>query len=199
MRVIALYRSGTGILHRAPAGLKLAALAVAALILSLYPHNPVSIAVSLLVVLTLYGVAGLPLRTPFIELWRLRWIVAVLAAALVVFVSPVAAWVSTGRVVAVLLLASLLTLTTRMSDLLAVLQRLLRPLRLFGVDPEVVALTVSLTLTTIPVIAGFVERVREAERARDVRLGVRTAVPLLVLALRHADDVGDALAARGIG
>lgn len=197
--MIALYRPGTGILHRAPAGLKLAALAVGALILSLYPHDPVSIAVSLLVVLALYGAAGLPLRTPFIELWRLRWIVAVLAAALVVFVSPVAAWVSTGRVVAVLLLASLLTLTTRMSDLLAVLQRLLRPLSRFGVDPEVVALTVSLTLTTIPVIAGFVERVREAERARDVRLGVRTAVPLLVLALRHADDVGDALAARGIG
>lgn len=197
--MIALYRPGTGILHRAPAGLKLAALAVGALILSLYPHDPASIAVVLLVVLALFVVARLPLRTPFLEVWRLRWIIVVLAAALMIFVSPVAAWVSTGRVVAVLLLASLLTLTTRMSDLLAVLQRLLHPLRRFGVDPAVVALSVSLTLTTIPVIAGFVERVREAERARDVRLGVRTAVPLLVLALRHADDVGDALAARGIG
>lgn len=197
--MIALYRPGTGILHRAPAGVKLAALAVGALVLSVYPHDPVSIAVSLLVVLALYAVAGLPFRVLLAEIWRLRWIVVVLAAALVVFVSPVAAWVSTGRVVAVLLLAGLLTLTTRMSELLDVLHRLLRPLRRLGKDPEAIALTLSLTLTTIPVIAGFAQRVREAEQARDVRLGVRTVVPLLVLALRHADEVGDALAARGIG
>ncbi|MFP3607054.1 hypothetical protein, partial [Paraburkholderia sp. SIMBA_053] len=62
-----------------------------------------------------------------------------------------------------------------------------------------VALTISLTITTIPVIAGFAERVRDASRARDVRLGVRAVVPLFVLALRHADDVGDALAAPGLG
>ncbi|MGH3689159.1 MAG: CbiQ family ECF transporter T component [Microbacterium sp.] len=197
--MIALYRPGTGILHRAPAGVKLAALAVGALVLSLYPHDPVSIAVSLLVVLALYAVAGLPIRVLVAEIWRLRWIVLILAAALVIFVSPLAAWISTGRVVAVLLLAGLLTLTTRMSELLDVLHRLLRPVQRFGKDPEAIALTLSLTLTTIPVIAGFAERVREAEQARDVRLGVRTVVPLLVLALRHADDVGDALAARGVG
>jgi biotin transport system permease protein len=197
--MIALYRPGTGILHRAPAWAKLAALAVAALVLSVYPHDSASIAVSLLVVLALYAVAGLPFRVLFAEIWRLRWIALILAGALVIFVSPVAAWISTGRVVAVLLLAGLLTLTTRMSDLLEVLHRLLQPIRRFGKDPEAIALTLSLTLTTIPVIAGFAERVRDAEQARDVRLGVRTVVPLLVLALRHADEVGDALAARGVG
>ena len=197
--MIALYRPGNSVLHRAPAGLKLAVLAVGALVLSLYPHDAVSVAVSLALVLALYAVSGLPFRTPFLEIWRLRWIILVLTTALVIFVSPLAAWISTGRVVAVLLLAILLTLTTRMSDLLAALHRLLQPFRRFGLDPDAAALTISLTITTIPVIAGFAERVREAERARDVRLGVRTVVPLLVLALRHADDVGDALAARGIG
>ncbi|MCV0335016.1 CbiQ family ECF transporter T component [Microbacterium maritypicum] len=196
--MIPLYRPGTGLIHRAPAGFKLAALAVGALVLSLYPHDSLSIGVSLAIVVGLYGLSGLPFRVLVTEAWRLRWIVLVLAAALLIFVSPVAAWISTGRVVAVLLLASLLTLTTRMSDLLAVLHRLLRPLRSMGVDPEAVALTISLTLTTVPVIAGFAARVREAEQARDVRLGIRTVVPLLVLALRHADDVGEALAARGI-
>ncbi|WP_091036855.1 energy-coupling factor transporter transmembrane component T family protein [Microbacterium oxydans] len=197
--MIALYRPGTGILHRAPAGVKLAALAVGALVLSLYPHNAVSIAVSLGVVLALYGIAAMPIRVPVLEIWRLRGIIVLLAAALVIFVSPLAAWISTGRVVAILLLASLLTLTTRMADLVEVLQRTLRPLRRFGLDPAAVALTISLTITTIPVIAGFAERVRDAARARGVRLGVRAAVPLLVLTLRHADDVGDALAARGLG
>jgi biotin transport system permease protein len=199
VRVIALYHPGTGIVHRAPAALKLGMLAVGALVLSLYPHDPVSIAVALLVVVGLYRVSGLPFRVLAAEAWRLRWIVLVLTAALLIFVSPEAAWISTGRVVAVLLLAGLLTLTTRMSALLDVLQQLLRPLRRLGVDPEAVALTISLTLTTVPVIAGFAVRVREAEQARGARLGVRTVVPLLVLALKHADDVGDALAARGIG
>ncbi|PRB15644.1 energy-coupling factor transporter transmembrane protein EcfT [Microbacterium sp. MYb62] len=197
--MISLYLPGTGVLHRAPAGVKLAMLAIGALVLSLYPHDPVSIAVALIVVLGLYRVDGLPFRVPLAEIWRLRWIVLVLAAALLIFVSPTAAWINTGRVVAVLLLAGLLTLTTRMSDLLAVLQRLVNPLRRLGLDPQAVALAISLTLTTIPVIAGFAEQVREAERARGVRLGVRSVLPPLVLALRHADDVGDALAARGIG
>lgn len=197
--MIQLYRPGSSPLHRAPAGAKLAVLAVAALILSLYPHDPLSIGVSLLAVCGLYVVARLPLRVLTAELWRLRWIVLVLSVALIVFVSPAAAWISTGRVVALLLLASLLTLTTRMSALLEVLRGLLRPFRRVGVDPEAVAMTMSLTITMIPVVAGFVDRVREAGRARGVRLGPRAVVPLLVLALRHADDVGDALAARGIG
>lgn len=196
--MIQLYRPGIGLLHRAPAGWKLAGLAVIALVLSLYPHDARSIAVSLIAVFALYGVAGLPLRELWAEVWRVRWIVIVLTVALTVFVSPLAAGVSTGRVVALLLLASLLTLTTRMSALLDVLRRLLHPLRRVGVDPEVVAMTISLTLTMIPVVAAFAERVRESGRARGVTLGFRAIVPVLVLALRHADDVGDALAARGI-
>ncbi|WP_223628605.1 energy-coupling factor transporter transmembrane component T [Microbacterium sp. EST19A] len=197
--MIQLYRPGSSLIHRAPAAAKLAVLAVAALVLSLYPHDALSIGVALLVVVVLYGVARLPVRVLVAELWRLRWIVLVLSVALVVFVSPQAAWISAGRLVALLLLASLLTLTTRMSALLDVLRGLVRPFRRVGVDPEAVAMTISLTLTMIPVVAGFADRVREAGRARGVRLGPRAVVPLLVLALRHADDVGDALAARGIG
>ncbi len=190
---------GAGLLHRVPAGPKLAGLAVAALALTMVPQGPISIAVCLVAVIALYPIAGVPLSAAGTELWRLRAVLVVLAVALAVFVSPVAAWVSTGRVAALLLLAALLTLTTRMSDLLAVLQRLLRPVRRVGIDPEVVSMAVSLTVTMVPVVAGFAQRVRDAERARGVRLGVRGVVPLLVLTLRHADQVGDALAARGVG
>lgn len=189
---------GAGFLHRVPAGPKLAGLAVAALALTLFPQDPVSIAVCLAAVLALYPIGGVPLTSAGAELWRLRAVLLVLAIALTVFVSPAAAWVSTGRVAALLLLAALLTSTTRMSDLLAVLQRILRPLRRFGVDADAVSMAVSLTLTMVPVVAGFAQRVRDAERARGVRLGLRGIVTLLVMTLRHADQVGDALAARGV-
>jgi biotin transport system permease protein len=197
--MIQLYRPGASVVHRAPTGGKLVVLAAAALLLSLVPQTVGSIGVVLLGVCALYRVAGFPVRVLGSELWRIRWLVPVLGVALAVFFSPLMAWINTGRVVALLLLASLLTLTTRMADLLDALHRVLRPLRRLGVDADAVAMTLSLTITMIPVVAGFADRVRDAHRARGVRMGVRAVVPLLVLALRHADDVSDALVARGIG
>lgn len=196
--MISLYRPGRSILHRLSAGVKLGGLAVVALVLSVYPHEALSISVTLGCVVLAYVVARVPWSVFFRQLWQLRVLVAALAVFLAVFVSPLAAWVNTGRVVAIVMLAGLLTLTTRMGDLLDVLRRLLSPFRRFGVNTDAVSMTISLCITMVPVIASHAASVREAQQARDVRLGIRTVVPLLVMALRHADDVGDALAARGI-
>lgn len=197
--MIQLYRPGTSAVHRLPAAVKLAVLAVTAVALSLAPPDPWIIGVALAAVFSLYGLARFPPIVPAAELWRLRWIVLVLGAALWIFVGPLTAWINTGRVVALVLLAGLLTLTTRMGELLAVLHAVLRPLRRCGVDVEAVAMTVSLAITLVPVVAGFADQVHEAQRARGARLGIRWIVPLMVRTLRHADDVGDALAARGLG
>jgi len=197
--MISLYRPGDSILHRLSAGVKLAALALVALVLSLYPHDVLSIGVALGGVVLAYVAARVPRAVFFRQLWQLRVIVALLAVFLAVFVSPLAAWVNTGRVVAIVMLAGLLTLTTRMGDLMGVLRRLLAPLRRFGVNADAVSMTISLCITMVPVIASHAASVREAQQARNVRLGPRVVVPLMVMALRHADDVGDALAARGIG
>ncbi|MFF3027819.1 CbiQ family ECF transporter T component [Microbacterium sp. NPDC057944] len=197
--MIQLYRPGTSALHRLPAAVKLAVLAATAVALSLAPPDPWIIGVALAAVFSLYGLARIPPIVLAAELWRLRWIVLVLGAALWIFVGPLTAWINTGRVVALVLLAGLLTLTTRMGELLTVLHAALRPLRRCGVDVEAVAMTVSLAITMVPVVAGFADQVREAQRARGARLGIRWIVPLMVRTLRHADDVGDALAARGLG
>ncbi|GAA4481878.1 energy-coupling factor transporter transmembrane protein EcfT [Microbacterium panaciterrae] len=197
--MISLYVPGRSVVHRLPVGAKLVILAICALVISLLPQDGIVGAVCLLVVCTLYPLARLRWRVLGAELWRPRWLVLVLGAALWIFASPLAAWVSTTRVVALVLLASLLTLTTRMGELMAVLVRILHPLRRLGVDPDAAALAVSLTITMIPVVAGFAAQLREAQRARGVRLGVRGVVPLLVRTLRHADQVGEALSARGLG
>lgn len=197
--MIHLYRPRASLLHRTPASVKLTGLAVIAAVLSSVPQNVWSMTVSGAAVIALFLIARLPLRLLIDEVWRLRWLILVLGGALWIFVSPATAGISTARVVILVLSASLLTFTTRMSDLLAVLHRLLRPLRRFGVDADAVAMTVSLTLTMIPVVAGFAGQVADAHRARGARPGVRAVIPLLVRTLRHADDVGDALAARGLG
>ncbi|PKI93080.1 hypothetical protein CW368_01975 [Actinomycetales bacterium SN12] len=197
--MISLYQPGDSILHRIPAGAKLLGLALSALVISTVRPGAAGTLVLLGVASVVLLVTGAGVRGLLLAWWRLRWLILVLGGALVVFVSPAAAVQNTGRVVALLLLAEAMTRTTRTGDLLDVLRRLFRPLRAFGVDPETPALAVSLTITMVPVLAGLLEQVRDAQRARGVRLGVRAAVPLLVLAMKHADDVGDALTARGIG
>ncbi|MFE6733458.1 energy-coupling factor transporter transmembrane component T family protein [Microbacterium sp. NPDC057650] len=196
--MISLYSPGAGLLHRLPAGAKLAGLALCALVLSLSRPGALEMLVVLSAASALYPLAGLPLSMLGEAWWRMRWVVLVLGGLLWFFVGWEPAIVNTGRVVALVLLADLVTRTTRMGDLLAVLERVLRPFRRFGIEPETVALTISLAIAMVPVIAGLAEQVRDAQRARGVRLGIRAALPLLVLTMKHADDVGDALVARGI-
>jgi biotin transport system permease protein len=195
--VIALYLPGHSILHRAPAGAKLLALIGLALTISLWPHTAYSLAAVGALVLGCYGLALFPPTVLLRQLWLAKWIVAIMVITQLIFLTPWDALVNTVRVVAILLLAGLLTLTTRAEDLLAALEAGMRPLARFGVDAQRVALTLSLTISMLPVVAGLATRVRDAQRARGVRLGPRAVVPLLVLALRHADDVADALSARG--
>lgn len=196
--MISLYRPGAGLLHRMPASAKLAALAIVALLLSFAAIDACASVVVLIVVSALYPLAALPPAALGQGWWRLRWLILVLGGALWVFTSWQSAIVSTGRVVALLLLADLVTRTTRMGDLLDVLRRVMRPLRRVGADPEAIAMTLSLTIAMIPVIASLAAHVRDAQRARGQRLGPRAALPLLVLTMKHADGVGDALVARGI-
>jgi len=195
--VIALYRPGRSILHRAPAGVKLLALLALALTLSLVPRTGTTVAATAALVVGLYALALMPPTVLARQLWLARWIVVLMVATQLIFLGPWDALVNTVRVVAIVLLAGLLTLTTRSEELLAAIEAALRPFSRLGVDARRVGLTLSLAISMLPVVAGFASRVRDAQRARGVRLGFRAVVPILVLALRHADDVADALSARG--
>lgn len=195
--MIALSLPGDSILHRTPAGAKLLALFVVALLISLWPHTGVTLAVAAAAVVGLYALASLPPTVLLRQLWLARWIVVLMVVTQLVFLTPWDALVNTVRVVAIVLLAALLTLTTRSEDLLAALETGLAPLTRLGVDARRVGLTLSLAISMLPVVASIAARVRDAQRARGVRLGFRAVVPILVLALRHADDVADALSARG--
>lgn len=196
--MIALYRPGSSALHRLSPALKLLALAAIALVVTLVPHTPVSLGVLAGGVVAGYLVAGLGLRVLGRQLLPLRWIVVFMVVTQLIFLTPWAMVLNTSRVVLLVALAALVTLTTRTEDLLATVERALRPLRRLGVDAERVALTLSLTLSMVPVIADFARQIREAQHARGVRLGLRGVVPLLVVSLRHADDLADAMTARGI-
>jgi len=195
--VISLYRPGRSLLHRLPAGAKLIGLAVVILAVSLWPHTPITAGTALVGVFALY-LLGAQWPPAFArQLWAAKWIVVLMVATQLLFGTWQSAITATSRVLAAVLLAALVTATTRTSDMLDALERALGPLRVFRVDPARVSFLLSLTIAAIPVIAGLFGQIAEAHRARGIRLSPRAIVSLLVLALRHADDMGDAITARG--
>ncbi len=194
--LLGLYVPRPSPLHALTPGPKLLALLLAgAGVFALRSPGPLLLVLA--AVVALYGVARLGGRV----LWgQLRPTLALLAfffAVQALTVNVDSGVVTVLRFAVMILLASLLTLTTRTSDLLATLERALQPLRRVGVNPEKVSLAVSLTLRFIPVVIGIVAEVREAQRARGLDGSVLAlAVPVIIRTLRMADDIADAIDAR---
>jgi len=202
--MLSLYRPGDGILHRMPAGPKLLLLLALVLAVSLLPSRWWAAAVAGGVVVVVYACAGLRdgmlgMRELARQTVALRWLIVVTLALQLIFLGPEAAVANTTRVTAAVLLAGLLSLTTRVTDLLDAVEHGLRPLDRLRFDSERAAVLLTVTITTVPVLARLAGEVREAQRARGVRPGVRFfAVPFLILSLKHADQLGEALSARGV-
>jgi biotin transport system permease protein len=196
--VIGLYVPGHSALHRAPAGAKLAALAVVLLVASLVP-SPAVLAAGLALLGAGALASGVGARAMLAQLRPLLWLLLVVAGLQVWLAGPAAA----ARVAAGLVLAvgcaGLVTLTTRTEDMLDALVAALRPLRRAGIDADRVALVLALAVRSVPVLAGLASEVRQARAARGAERSVRAfAVPFVIRALRHADRLGEALAARGV-
>ncbi|MFE4467601.1 energy-coupling factor transporter transmembrane component T [Leifsonia sp. NPDC056824] len=202
--MLTLYRPGTGPLHRMPAGPKLLLVLAAVLAVSLLPSTWVAAAVAATLPVVAYALAGLgDGALGMCELARqvlaVRWVILITLGGQLLFLGPEPAVANTARVTSAVVLAALLVLTTRVADLLDAVEHGLRPLAALRIDPERTALLLTVTLSTVPVLAGLAQDVRDAQRARGARAGLRAfAVPFLVLAFKHADELGDALTARGV-
>lgn len=198
MSLLGLYLPGGSVLHRAPAGMKLLGLVLLAVLTQLV--SPWWGRCLLLVgVLALYPVAGISLRFALRQLRALGWVLVAIAVAQLVFADWPLAVAVVATILTLVLAAGLVTLTTTTTALSDVVVRALGPFRRFGANPERVGLLLALSIRSVPVVLGLAEQIRDAQRARGVRLSPRAfAVPLLVRALRHAQRMGDALIARGL-
>ena len=196
---LGLYRHGRSVLHRAPAGAKLAALTVLGVAV-VVARGPVA-AVALLAVAATAVTVG---RVPWRGLAR-----SLLPLLLSLLVLGAYQWWQRGAAVAVEVVADLLTLvlaasavtaTTPADRMLDVLERAVRPLRVLGVRPDLVALAVALMLRSVPALLGTAAEVRDAARARGLERSPRALlVPTAVRTVARARATGEALAARGIG
>ena len=111
------------------------------------------------------------------------------------------------RLVLLVVCSSMLTYTTTPVSLTDGVESLLTPLKWIRIPVHALALVMSIALRMIPVLMDETSRIKNAQMARGadfesgniikrVKATIPILVPLLLSALRRADDLGDAMDAR---
>ena len=180
------------------ATIKLLALVIGSVV-AFFVTSPLALLVGAAIVVLLTLRAGVSPRELLEQLRPLLWVTRGIVLAQGLLVDWREASVVGLRLLALVVAATAVTLTTRVSDLLTVLERACRPLAWVGIDPSRVGLVLAMTIRFVPLLGDLLGQVREAQRSRGrERPGVAVVAPLLVHTLRFADDLGDALTARGV-
>ncbi len=184
-------------LHRIPAGFKLLALALGSVVLMYLPLTALMAACAILIIIALS--LGQNALLKLLRFLRAFWLIFALILALQIVVG---AWfeglVTIVRLLTMLALAHLVTLTTPMQAMMGALMPLFQPLERFGFRSKRLAIMVTLTIRFIPLLVELWTIRSEAWRARSTRRVPLRLVALLVSdALRLGDHIAEALEARG--
>lgn len=185
-------------LHGVRAGIKLAALCVFTALL-FQMQGPVALATAAAGVALIYAAFGMGFAAQGVRLLRPLWPFAVVIGVWHLWTADLAGGaVILLRLFTAVAAANLVTMTTRLSDMIAVIERLAAPLRHAGLPPRRLALAFALVIRFIPVLSDRMRQITAAWRARSPRRpGWRVLLPATLAALDDADHVAEALRARG--
>ncbi|MBD0863880.1 energy-coupling factor transporter transmembrane protein EcfT [Gordonia sp. zg691] len=199
MNVLGVYRPGNTVLHRLPAGFKFLAMGVLILVLSLTVRTVPALGIATVGVAVIYALGGIGPRDAWRQLRPLMWLLVFIFAFQVIFTDWRRAVVICGVLALSVALATVVTLTTRTTDMLDTIVAALGPLQRFGIRIDLIAIALALTIRAIPLMVEVVREVDEARKARGLRPGPRILVaPVVLAALRTADGFADTLTARGL-
>jgi biotin transport system permease protein len=194
--IAAFHHAGTPV-HRLRPGVKIAAVFMGATLAFVFA-NWVALAILASGVLVLYALARIPPTLALAQIRPAFLILVAIFALHAIFDEWLFGVFVVARFVVIIMLAALVTLTSRVSEMVAALEIGLGPTRHIGIDPSRVALAVAMAIRFIPVIATQAAAIREAQAARGLhRSFVAILVPLVIRSLRMADSVAEALDARG--
>ena len=184
-------------LHRLPAGAKLAGLAVFTMAL-FWLTSPLALGLMLAGVVGLHLPWGGVFMIHAARMLRPLWpFVLVVALWHLWLADPRGGAVVILRMVAAVAAANLVTMTTRLSDMLVVIEQLATPLARL-IPPRRLALAFALVIRFIPQLALRLQHIAESFRARSPRRpGWRIMAPATLAALDDADHAAEALRARG--
>jgi biotin transport system permease protein len=192
-----IYSPGDSPIHRASPGAKLAALFTIGVLVTVLSSTPELAALCALII-ALFLIARLSLRD---AAHALRPVILVAAAVFAL------QWWLTGigealravlRIFALVLAASLVTLTTPFSRMIDTLAVAAGPLAVFGFNPARFGLAAALVIRFIPVLMNDFREIEMARAARGSRRpALGAAGPLIIKTLRMTDTLSEAILARG--
>ncbi len=184
-------------LHRAPAGLKLAVLALSSSALMWEP-SPLLLLVACALVCLSMRCAGASLQQVWQQVRPLAWLLLVLGGVSVWSQGVFQALEMVLRLITLVLAALVVSMTTPLTQMMSVVVWLLGPLQRLGwVNAEKVALGFGLTLRLIPELGVQWQDIREAQLARGLSPSPLTmGVPMLLRTLKRADEIAEAIDAR---
>ena len=184
--------------HGWPAGAKLGALCIATMGLFAL-DSAAGQGAAFAVILALYAAPGAVFFCSGIARLRMLWpFLAVIFVWHLVTATPAQGAVIALRLVTAVGLANLVTMTTRLSDMIGVVRWLAAPLRRIGIETRALELGIALVIRFTPMLAAKGAALSRAWRARSPRRpGWRIVLPFTLIAIDDAEHVADALKARG--
>lgn len=194
---LSFYLHGNSILHKMPTWSKFALLVTFSIAFYAIYDFKVLIAILALVIL-LVAYIKVPMKR-LKAMFALPLFMVVLFSSFSFVVNDLNSGLLTFfRLSSLVILAACVTVTTKIEDFMAFIENLLLPLSFIPfIKPKTVSLTLSLTLRFIPEIFKLGMDIKEAQAARGLRSNpIALIVPLIVLTLKRADDISDALDAR---
>lgn len=112
------------------------------------------------------------------------------------------------RVVLVMILSNLLTLSTKPMEITSALSSLIKPLKYIGIPVEEVSMILSIAIQFIPTLLEETDTIKKAQIARGARFEskklreramamIPLVVPIFLSAFKRADELAMAMEARG--
>ena len=111
------------------------------------------------------------------------------------------------RLITVVFIATILTLTTKPTDLTLGIEYLLKPLKVFKINSEEIALIITIALRYIPTILEEAYRIMDAQASRGadfnsgslikkIKIIVSLLIPMFIISFERSDELADAMLSR---
>ena len=105
------------------------------------------------------------------------------------------------RFILFITIASILTFTTTITDMVTAIEKLLKPLKIFKVNPRTLSLLIALTIRFIPALFLYADRIKDARLARlgnlkSIKHLKLLFLPLLERVFKSASNLSDAMLSR---
>mgnify|MGYP002639579698 CR=1 FL=1 len=111
------------------------------------------------------------------------------------------------RLIVIVTMSTILTLTTKPTDLNLGLEKVLKPLKIIGVNTEIMAMIIAIALRYIPTLLDEANKIMLAQASRGVDFSegkfkdkvmqiISLLVPMFIISFKRSDELADAMEAR---